>query len=375
MIYLDNAANTLLKPAAVYRAAERALLTLASPGRGGYPAAMAAAEEAFRCRESAAALFGLEDPERVVFCQNATHGLNIAIKALTRSGDRVVISGFEHNAVLRPLHILGARIRVAAAPPFDPAGAVEAFSRELKQGAALAVVNHVSTVFGCIQPVEEIAALCRAQGVPLIVDASQSAGSLPVRPTEWGAAFAAMPGHKGLYGPQGTGLLLCGRQPGDRPIRTLLEGGSGSSPRLREMPNHLPDRLEAGTLNMPGIAGLRAGLDFVRQTGPEVILAHERKLIRLAAELLGKNPRLRVFAARDPALQGGVLSFQAADLDCETAAERLADRGFSLRAGLHCAPLAHETAGTADRGTLRLSVSAFTREGHIRRLAKALENL
>ena len=375
MIYLDNAATTLRKPAAVYRAVQEAMLTLASPGRGGYPAAMAAAEEAYRCRETAAALFGLREPERVVFCQNATHGLNIAIKALARPGERVVVSGYEHNAVLRPLRALEARIRVAAAPLFDPAAAADVYARELKQGAALAVVNHVSNVFGCIQPVEEIAALCEERGIPLIVDASQSAGILPLRPEEWNAAFVAMPGHKGLYGPQGTGLLLCGRQPGDRSIRTLLEGGSGSSPWLREMPEWLPDRLEAGTHNMPGIAGLRAGLDFVRRVEPKTILAHEQKLVRLAAELLGENPRLKVFAAEEPFCQGGVLSFQVKDLNCEAAAQRLAERGFSLRAGLHCAPLAHDTAGTGEEGTVRMSVSAFTRESHVRRLAKALENL
>ena len=260
-------------------------------------------------------------------------------------------------------------------PPFEPAAAAEAYARELKQGAALAVVNQVSNVFGCIQPVEEIAALCRERGVPLIVDASQSVGILPIRAEKWHAAFVAMPGHKGLYGPQGTGLLLCGPQPGDRNIRTLLEGGSGSDPRRPDMPDWLPDRLEAGTLNMPGIAGLRAGLDFVRRMGPSDILDHEQRLVSLAAELLGANPRLRVFAAPDKALQGGVLSFQVTDLDCETAAERLAQRGFSLRAGLHCAPLAHDTAGTGERGTLRMSVSVFTRESHVRRLAKALENL
>jgi cysteine desulfurase family protein len=375
VIYLDNAATTLQKPASVYRAVERAMLTLASPGRGGYPAAMAAAEEAYRCRETAAALFGLSEPERVVFCQNATHGLNIAIQALARPGERVVISGYEHNAVLRPLRALEARIRVAAAPPFEPAAAAEAYHRELKQGAALAVVNHVSNVFGCIQPVEEIAALCGERGIPLIVDASQSAGVLPLRPEEWNAAFVAMPGHKGLYGPQGTGLLLVGRQPGDRRIRTLMEGGSGSSPREPDMPDWLPDRLEAGTHNMPGIAGLRAGLEFVKRLGPEAILAHEEKLVHLAAELLGENPRLRVFAAAEPFRQGGVLSFQVKEMDCETAAERLAERGFSLRAGLHCAPLAHDTAGTGKEGTVRMSVSAFSRESHVRRLAKALENL
>ncbi len=375
MIYLDNAATTLEKPAAVYRAVMNAMRTMASPGRGGYPAAMAAAEEAWRCREAAAALFGMKDPERVVFCMNATHALNIAVKSLVRPGERAVISGYEHNAVLRPLYALGVKLRVAAAPLFDPAAVLEAFDRELRQGAGAAVVNQVSNVFGFIQPVAEIAALCRERQVPLIVDASQGAGALPVEPEAWGAAFVAMPGHKGLYGPQGTGLLLCGDQPGGRSIRTILEGGSGGNSLLWEMPAFLPDRLEAGTHNVPGIAGLRAGLEFVAARTPVRILGHERSLIRLGASLLGENPRLRVFAADDPSRQGGVLSFQVRDLDCEGAAERLAGRGFSLRAGLHCAPLAHATAGTEGTGTVRMSVSAFTRESEVRRLAKALENL
>ncbi len=375
MIYLDNAATTLVKPAAVYRAVVNAMRTLASPGRGGYPAAMAAAEETYRCRETAAELFGIQDPERVVFCMNATHALNIGIKSLVRPGERVVISGYEHNAVLRPLHALGAKTQVAAGPLFRPDAVLEAFDRELRAGAGAAVVNQVSNVFGFIQPVGEIAALCRERGVPLIVDASQSAGTLPVDLEGWGAAFVAMPGHKGLYGPQGTGLLLCGEQPGGRMIRTLLEGGSGSESRIPEMPAFLPDRLEAGTHNVSGIAGLRAGLEFVRDTTPARILAHEQALTALAARLLGENPRLRVFAAGEPSRQSGVLSFQVKDLDCERAAERLAELGFSLRAGLHCAPLAHATAGTEGTGTVRMSVSAFTREGQVRRLAKAMENL
>ena len=374
MIYLDNAATTLEKPAAVYRAVVNAMQKLASPGRGGYPSAMAAAEEAYRCRETAAALFGVGEPERVVFCMNATHALNIAIKSLARPGERAVISGYEHNAVLRPLHAMGAKIQVAAAPLFDPGAVLEAYERELKTGARVAVVNQVSNVFGFIQPVEEIAAMCRARGVPLIVDASQGAGTLPVDLTGWGAAFIAMPGHKGLYGPQGTGLLICGEQPGGRTVSTLLEGGSGSDSRLREMPEYLPDRLEAGTHNVPGIAGLRAGLEFVRSLTPARILAHEQSLVRLAAGLLGENPRLRVFTAGEPSCQSGVLSFQVRDMDCETVSERLGKLGFSLRAGLHCAPLAHATAGTEERGTVRMSVSAFTREAQVRRLAKALEN-
>ncbi len=368
MIYLDNAATTLRKPESVTRAVERSLRELGSPGRGGHAAAMAAAEEAYACRKLASALFHAPGPESVVFCMNATHALNLAIKSFSGKKNRVVITGYEHNAVLRPLHSMGAEVRAAASPLFQPERALEAFQRELKAGATLAVVNHVSNVFGYIQPLTELAALCRQYGVPLIVDASQSAGVLEIDVEKLGAAFVAMPGHKGLYGPQGTGLLLCAH-----PAKPLIEGGSGSDSRNLRMPDLLPERLEAGTLNMPGIAGLRAGLEFIRKTGTERLLRRERELLALAARLLGENPRLRLYLSPDPAYQTGVLSFTVRDMDCETAAAKLSDGGFAVRAGLHCAPLAHDTAGSG--GTVRLSFGAFNTAAEVRKLARFLEKL
>ncbi len=211
MIYLDSAATTLEKPQTVPARTAWAMTHLASPGRGGYSAGMGAADLVYQTRERAAELFHVGDPERVVLTSNATHGLNIAIHTLVPPGGTVVISGYEHNAVTRPLHAIpGVRIRVAAGPLFDADGVYAAFEREITDGVDAVICNHVSNVFGFIQPVERLAALCRERGVPLIVDASQSAGILPVDLEGWGAAFVAMPGHKGLYGPQGTGLLLCG---------------------------------------------------------------------------------------------------------------------------------------------------------------------
>jgi len=210
MIYLDYGATSFSKPPQVRRAVAEAMASCASPGRGGYPQAMEAAERVYACREEAAALFDC-DPERVVFTMNGTHGLNIAIRSLVRPGARVVISGFEHNAVTRPLYALGARVTVAGRRLFAPEDTLHTF-REALRGAEAAVFTHVSNVFGYILPVEELAALCREAGVPFIVDAAQSAGSLPVSLRKWGADFIAMPGHKGLLGPQGTGLLLCGRE-------------------------------------------------------------------------------------------------------------------------------------------------------------------
>lgn len=352
MIYFDNAATTLMKPPGVARAAAAAVRTLGSPGRGAHPPAVRAAEEAYACRRLAASMFGVEDPSSVVFCMNATHALNIAVKSLVGAGDRVVITGYEHNAVLRPLTAVGADVAVAAAPLFRPEESLRAFREQLEKGAKAAVVNHVSNVFGYIQPLAQMAALCREKEIPLIVDASQSAGVLPLNMGALGAAFIAMPGHKSLYGPQGTGLLLCAS-----PARPLLEGGSGSDSRDRRMPEYLPDRLEAGTHNMPGIAGLRQGLRFVERLGTAAILERERSLLRMAADRLGRLPRIRLCRAEDESLQTGVLSFTVRGQDPEETAEKLADGGFCTRAGLHCAPLAHETAGST--GTVRLSFSVF----------------
>ena len=371
MIYLDSAATTFQKPPAVGRAMTEALASMSSPGRGGHPLAMRAADTAFRCRTELAELFGLDGPEGVAFTLNATHALNIAIKSLVPPGGRVVISGYEHNAVTRPLTALKAKVSVAGGPLFDQEAAIRAFDELIAPGVDVVICNHVSNVFGFVQPVEKVAALCRSRGVPLIVDASQSAGILPINMKSLGAAYIAMPGHKGLYGPQGTGVLLCGDGQIPRP---LLEGGTGSISLSQEMPDFLPDRLEAGTHNMPGIAGLEAGLRFVRERR-ERIERHERALIARAAAALRGMDGVTVYAARDAAEQVGVLSFNLEGREPEETADALAQRGFALRGGLHCAPYAHRTAGTLPNGTVRLSVSAFTSAADIDAFAHVLRSI
>ena len=343
MIYLDNGATSFHKPPQVHRAVAQALRTCANPGRGGYGAAMEAARTVYRCREAASELFGCR-PVQVVLTTSCTHGLNLAIRSLVKPGDPVVVSGFEHNAVIRPLHALGARIRVAGRKLFDWADTLEAFDRELK-GAKAAVFTHVSNVFGYILPVEQLAKLCRDRGVPFILDAAQSAGSLDIDLETLGAAFIAMPGHKGLLGPQGTGLLLCAG--GGEP---LLFGGTGSASIPREMPEDLPERLEAGTLNVPGYAGLAAGMQWLKRTGVERVYAREHRQLRRCAAGLQKLG-FKVFSGPH---QAATVSFLPGG-GCEEAAEKLAQKGFALRAGLHCAPLAHESAGTLETGTLRVS--------------------
>ena len=265
MIYLDNGATSFRKPPGVCRAVERAMYTCANPGRGGYPAAMEASETVYACREAAAELFHCR-PEQVALTGSCTHGLNIAIRSIVKPGGRVIVSGFEHNAVTRPLHALG-------------------------------------------------------------------------------ADFIAMPGHKGLLGPQGTGLLLCG---GD--AQPLLFGGTGSDSVNQAMPDYLPDRLEAGTLNVPGYAGLTEGLRFVRRTGVENIFRREHRQLERCAEGLQKLG-MEVFAG---AHQASTVSFRPG-MDCEEAAAFLAKQGIAVRAGLHCAPFAHESAGTLESGTVRVS--------------------
>lgn len=372
MIYLDSAATTFQKPRTVASAMQEALMTMSSPGRGGHPAAMRAAETAFQCRSELAELFGLENPEQVVFTSNATHGLNIAIKSLVPPGGRVVVSGYEHNAVTRPLTALGARIAVAEAPLFDSDAVTAAFDRLIVPGTSAVVCNHVSNVFGFIQPVERIAAICRARRVPFIIDASQSAGVLPLDMKRLGAAFAAMPGHKGLYGPQGTGVLLCGDGGTARP---LLEGGTGSLSIQQEMPDFLPDRLEAGTHNMPGIAGLLAGVRYVRQRGLRDICDRERRLALLAAEGLRTLPGVQVFALPGLRDQAGVLSVVPKNRDVEAVGDALAEQGIAVRTGLHCAPLAHRSAGTLDTGTIRLSFSDFNTPEEVYRTLTVLRDL
>ena len=343
MIYLDYGATSLHKPPSVRRAVLQAMERCANPGRGGYGAASAAAETVYACRETAGKLFDCR-PEQVVLTHNCTHGLNIAIGSLVKPGSRVVVSGFEHNAVMRPLYHLGAEITVAGRRLFDWEDTLEEFERALRAGAAAAVFTHVSNVFGYRLPVEEMAELCRKYGTPFILDAAQSAGSLPVKLRGLGAAFIAMPGHKGLLGPQGTGLLLCAGE-----TQPLLFGGTGSESIRKDMPELLPERLEAGTMNVPGAAGLTAGMKHVLAHGDAIRRAEHRQAERCAKGL--KHLGFQVFSGEH---QAGTVSFLPG-LDCQEAAEGFAKLGFGVRAGLHCAPLAHESAGTLQTGTVRVS--------------------
>ena len=373
MIYLDAAATTLQKPAAVQQAMARAMAECGNPGRSGHRAAMRAARTVYDCREIAARFFGLGEPERVVFTMNATHALNIAVQSLLHRGGHAVITGYEHNSVVRPLEHLaeqGVSCTVARWPLFHRTAACVAVAEALRPDTRCVIVNHVSNVFGGIAPLEEIDDLCAQRGVPLIVDASQSAGVLPLDVSRLrAAAFVCMPGHKGLYGPQGTGILLCCK---DVELYGLITGGTGSASLEKRQPHWLPDALESGTLNVPGIAGLAEGLRFVADHREE-IRGREEALCRQLAARLSNIPGVTCWHHHRQ--QSGVLSFCLTKADPETVGSHLEREGICVRCGLHCAPLAHETAGTLPRGTVRASFSAFSTASDVRALSACVTKL
>lgn len=354
MIYFDHAATSLQKPREVYIAQYAAMRQAGGYGRSGHRPALRAGELVYECRELAAQLFGLEAPEQVVFTMNATHALNQAIYALTDETTCAAITGYEHNSVVRPLTERGVPYMVMKSAPFDGNALIDSAKRALNQGANLLIVNHMSNVFGGMVPLEEIDDLLTGTGAAMIVDASQSAGAAELNVGKLkNVAAVCMPGHKGLLGPQGTGMLLvCS----ERLARPLMQGGTGSLSSELHQPSLMPDRFESGTPNVPGIAGLAAGLRFILRRGVEEIAQHERSLKDAMARRLREIDGIEVFCG---AQQGGVLSFRHPDLACEIIAERLAARGICVRAGLHCAPLAHRSAGTIGSGTVRASFGPF----------------
>ena len=258
MIYFDAAATTLQKPPQVKKALLYAMDHYASPGRGGHRPAMLASDAVYACRQELAALFEAK-PEDIVFTMNATHALNLAIRSLVSAGDEVVISGFEHNAVWRPLNQIGVDVRIAGRRLFDPDDTIEGFRAAITENTKAVVCTHVSNVFGYVLPVEEIAALCREREVPLILDCSQSAGILPVSLRKLPAAFLCMPGHKSLYGPQGTGVLVCGHA-----LRPLLAGGTGSLSERAQMPEFTPDTMCRASARCTRVYGLSEAWGFRR---------------------------------------------------------------------------------------------------------------
>ena len=370
MIYLDNAATTFPKPAQVYRAASGVMERLgANPGRSGHRMSLAAGRIVMRCRDALAALLNVDAPERIVFCLNCTDALNMAIRGLPLSGGHVVAMALDHNASLRPLCGMAARGEIALdvlLPGPDGAVSRAQVERALRPDTRLVAMSHASNVTGALQPAAEIGALCREKGVLFLLDAAQTLGVEPVHPEALCADLLAFPGHKGLLGPMGTGGLWLREGLTLSPYR---EGGTGSRSESPLQPDDLPDRYESGTLNLPGLAGLLAGARFVAAHGEE-IREKEAALARRLRAGLAAMPAVTLYGPDAPSV--GVVSFNVAGLRSGDVADRLNRMGIGVRAGLHCAPLAHRALGTLETGVVRASPGFFNTEGDIDRLLSAV---
>jgi len=364
MIYLDNAATSWPKPASVTAAMTDFLERAGgNPGRSGHRLSIAAGRVVYDTRESLAEFFGVSDPLRVIFTLNATHALNLAIQGLLQPGQRVVTGGMEHNAVMRPLREMEKRGIQVEVVPAEKDGTLSpsAFAAALETDTRLVVLNHASNVCGTLAPVQEIASLAHAAGALLLVDAAQTAGALPIHLRSLGADLLAFTGHKALQGPPGTGGLILSDHfdPGQLP--PLVRGGTGSRSKHETQPDDLPDRYESGTPNGVGLAGLGAGLAWVKERGLDAIRAHEMQLSAHLREGLAEIPGVTVSGPQDPALSTAVISFTLQS-------KRVSEIGYRLdeeheifcRVGLHCAPAAHRSLGTFPEGTIRLAPGPTT---------------
>ena len=367
LIYLDNAATSYPKPACVLQAMTAALAQSgANPGRAGHRLSLAAGRIVEGCREELASMLGERDATRVAFMFNTTDALNTAIHGVLRTGDHVVSTLIEHNSVLRPLSELSRSgvITLTLVPP-DAQGRIRARDIEaaLLPGTRLVAMTHMSNVLGVEQDVRAVGALCRRRGVLLLVDCAQTAGHLPVTPGAWGASLAAIPGHKGLLGPHGTGALWVAPGVSLAPLR---QGGTGSVSESMFQPRMMPDCLESGTLNLPGIAGLRAGLREALAVRQE---AHERivSLCDLLREALLNLPGVRVYTPQGASL----VSFNLAGVGSQEAAGMLDQAGIAVRGGLHCAPGVHRFLGTLSQGAVRVSPGAYSTKSELLTLARS----
>lgn len=373
-VYLDNAATSYPKPDPVYAAVEHAMKEVgASPGRGAYRRAREASDIVSNTRAKIARFFSVPNSDRIVFTKSATEGINLVLKGWLRPGDRVLISAMEHNAVVRPLERLkgeGVKVEVI---PCRHRGLLDldALRERLGVPVRLVVVNHASNVNGLLQPVEAVAELCSAHGVPLFLDAAQTAGIQPISVSGLDLGMFSCSGHKGLLGPHGTGILYIRS---DLDVLPLMEGGTGSLSEEATQPEFCPDRYESGTPNLPGIAGLGAGIDFILQAGLDAILAHELELCSHLEKELRSIPSLLLYT---PEIRGtGTLSFTVEGMNSGEIGYILDEVfGIAVRTGLHCAPMAHRTLGTLPEGTVRVSVGYSTTMAEIEYFVESLRTL
>lgn len=376
LTYLDNAATSWPKPPEVARAMKWFLDRVgANPGRSGHRLSILAARVVYEARETLAELLGIADPLRIIFCANATHALNLALRGLLRPGCHVIATGLEHNSVIRPLHALEAEGVTLTIVDCEPDGTLHpaTVAKALRPETALIVMTHASNVVGTILPVREVAAVAREHGALLLVDAAQSLGAFPFTFAELEADLLAFTGHKALYGPMGTGGLVIGERVDTDHLDPLMRGGTGSESDSELQPDFLPDKFESGTLNVVGLAGLEAAVRWLRTRGVQALRERETHLTARLIEGLLAIGGVRVQGPLDAHRRVPVVSFTIEGRDPGEIGWRLdQDFGIAARVGLHCSPLAHKTLGTYPQGTVRLSLGAFTTEREVDRALQAI---
>ncbi len=379
MIYLDNAATSWPKPSVVLDAVMHAMRDVgANPGRAGHRLANESGRIVYRAREAVAELFGAPDPLRVVFGANVTWALNLALRGLLRPGDHVITSSIEHNSVMRPLRALEREGVALTVVPCAPTGALDPqqVADALRRETTLIALNHASNVVGTVLPVAEMGAIARRHGALLLVDAAQTAGAWPIDFVADGIDLLAFTGHKSLYGPMGTGGLLLGERVDPARVAPLARGGTGSRSELEEQPDFCPDKYEAGTPNVPGLAGLEAGVRWVREQGVAALRRQEAALTQRLIDGLRAIPGVTLYGTGDAARQTATVSFNLAGVPPSEAGLRL-DEEFAImcRIGLHCSPACHRTLGTFPEGTVRFGLGAFTTSNEVDAALDAVRQL
>ncbi|HEX5106521.1 MAG TPA: cysteine desulfurase [Pirellulaceae bacterium] len=378
-IYLDNAATSWPKPEAVYRSVDVCQRRLGAPaGRGAYAEASEVERTVASCRKKIAQLIGAADPSRIILTQNGTDSLNLAIHGWLRPGDHVVTTVCEHNSVLRPLRFLAEHREVTTTcVGCDSHGVVdpEGIRRAIQPNTRMIALIHASNVTGAIQPVEEVGRIAAERGITYLVDAAQTLGHEPVDVRRIGCQLLAAPGHKGLLGPLGTGVLYIAPGIDDR-LLPLRQGGTGTRSDEDVQPSSLPDRYESGNLNVPGIVGLEAGVTEILTRGIEAIRQHSQELVSRLIDGLREIPGITLYGSLTAHQRAGIVSLNVAGYDPQELASLL-DSQWSIqtRAGLHCAPRMHASLGTSPGGTLRLSVGPYNTPEQIEALAAALSEI
>ncbi|MBE6776590.1 MAG: aminotransferase class V-fold PLP-dependent enzyme [Ruminococcaceae bacterium] len=371
MIYFDNAATTGKKPKTVVDAVNFALNNLsANPGRSGHDLSIKTADEVYNVRAKTAEFFGAEGAENVIFTLNCTHSINCVLKGVVKMGDHVVVSNLEHNAVMRPLAKM--KIPYTAVEVKDDVGeTLDRFKRAIKPNTRLVLVSGASNVTGQILPIEEIGEICHKRGVVFCVDAAQIAGVLTINMKKMNIDFLCVAPHKGLYAPMGIGLLICRKNLEN----TIIEGGTGTDSLDYSQPRFLPERLESGTIGVPLIMGVGAGVDFVKKTGVEKIYRHELMLCQKLYDVISSDKDIILYTKRPEfGFYAPVLPFNFKGCESYHFAKMLNSHNFAVRAGFHCAPTAHKVMKTLNSGAVRVSFGAFNTEAEIKSLISLLKD-